>query len=190
MSTEHTYDWRGVPRPDINNPEVKRRAALKVLPEVLEWYGCDVRTEDGEKEEILKQLTKVVGLDGYEAASDLDREGWYPDAGLVNILEGVNIHSARDECVREWLEQNGVTPKLKVGDRVNLANAANRLGISRNERAKILASPEPVVGEVIGIRDGRYTLNVPALGHVRPDGIGVTGIVLDFEEVEKLEVVS
>lgn len=74
-------------RPTINDPEIIRAAAVKMLPDVRHWLGNDLSSD----EELLKDLCRaMVHSDGYKIARALD--DWEPDAYFVDIMDATICH--------------------------------------------------------------------------------------------------
>lgn len=65
-------------------------------------------------------IQDAIEFDGYKLAKELENDGWIPDAGLVDILEGVDsaIHGVVAEKTKLWVADNKITPMFKQGDTV------------------------------------------------------------------------
>lgn len=113
------YQPNPPPRPTRYDAAVKRAAAERMMPEIVEWLGKDWKEAD--REEYISDLIGIAHLwDGYEAAKELERgHHWAADAQLVEILDGATAAwVAENEAVKAWVETNQIKPALAVGDRV------------------------------------------------------------------------
>jgi len=162
------------PRPGRRDPAVLDTALALIWPEIVSW-GIDDDDEDC-KGSIRKGLDDYH-LDGYAFARSLERDGWDPDAALVEILEGASrhLHTAHDAAVKAWVAEHGwPCPRLPPGTRV---------------RAKV--GGRMVEGEVSAPEHGaerydqhaQYLLFCESEGHVRA-GLGSHGFIVDAESVE------
>jgi len=145
--------------------------AEKLADDVLSWLRGE-----STREQVVADLEKAIayGHDGYDIAKYLDQFcSWGVDSQLVEILD--NAFSVRsqlhDNAVQEWVLACSIKPALPVGAKVKVKNRAAKSNV--------------VDGEVVSINEkrGTYTVFIEALGHVRK-GMGTTGIILTFEEVE------
>jgi len=81
---------------------------------VAEWVEnyekWNDKLDDGEKADI-KKVFQYGHKDGYEAARELDYEGWAIDAQLVSHLDGFSTHSAKRAANNAWMVQNAEVMK-------------------------------------------------------------------------------
>lgn len=166
----------GTPRPKESDPEVMDIVLGRVFEQVVEWLGADYRP--AEDEEIKSQLREAIkhGWDGYGIARDLENYShWNCDSELVETLENVSWWrcDAQRTLEARWVTATGATPKLKVGDLVEV--------MDRGEHYQgIIAA--------VDHKQGKYTVRIPALGHVTEEvareKCGTTGILLPWEVAE------
>lgn len=157
------------PRPSRYDTALQRAAAEAIFSEFEEWLGSTL--DENDRERVVEVLARECGQDGYEIAQELEREGYQPDARLVEILDGLDTHAEHAKAVRVWLSETGVRPQLAIGAVVAIP-----------ARTK---EHEGVVGEIASIseRTGEYTVCCAPLGHVR-EGLGTKGLIFPWEEVE------
>ncbi|BDU76251.1 hypothetical protein [Mesoterricola sediminis] len=165
--------FKGKPRPDRDNEDIKRLVVEECMEDVLEWFNEE--KDEEEQEEIREQLLDVLDdfSDGYEMAKTLeDRHFWDANSSLVELLDGVSSHEVHGKAVLAWIRDNDVKPKLAVGAQVKVKKWSH--------------DKDTLDGEIIKIsEDGRYTVFIPSQGHVR-SGCGTHGQIFDWEEVEAL----
>jgi hypothetical protein len=168
-------------RPTRNDDEIVRKAAERLMPDVLEWLssnGDDVSNDEEERNNTLDQLVGAIkgsfDNDGYHLAKELDRDGWDPDSRLVEILDSADSF-LRDEVRKasiEWFKSEGITPH-PTGARVKSKQRGDSFG---------------KIGTIVSFQeDGRYTVNIPELGHKDPNdrkSTGTIGQILDHENLE------
>lgn len=151
-------------RPMVTDPDVIQAAIQKVLPEVVQW--CRLGEDLSPESEIADDLRKVVDLsdDGYGLCRNLEKyHHWTCDSELVAILDNLCVSSARGSMEIEWVKAYRVYPGHLPGAKVEW----------RGHPAEILGSNS----------DGKYTVNVPALGHVK-QGLGTHGEVVAWEIID------
>ena len=107
-----------VDRPTSKTPAVQEAAIEETLKQVIEWFGNDWQGQG--REEVKKQLAAALrwGQNGYQSARDLERDGWSPDAELVEILDGHDEHGPERAAVKAWVKETEPQPAFKVGDKV------------------------------------------------------------------------
>lgn len=183
------FNWKGAPRPTYAHDEVRRRAVLRILPDVMAWLrDRDSGNIRWTKEQTMRDLLESIDSDGYSFAKRLDRfYGWCPDAELVEILEGYFPQVAVEQCIREWIEQNGIQPKLTVGTMLKLTLEWQARHVHRN-------GPYPAndVGEIVDVghhNPGKYTIHIASRGDVK-EGQGCHGSLVAWEDAETLEVLG
>ena len=164
------------PRPTRRTPAVARAAALRLMPAVLKWSvssgGVD---DDEEREEITKQLTKLLDWrtndDGYQLAKELDHDGWSADSELVEILDDASMicRSELEKLEKAWIEEQAISEPpvdIKVRD-VN--NTSRGVGV--------------IVRHYPG---GKSSVAYEHLGHVK-SGVGTHGYILNWEDLETID---
>lgn len=112
-------------RPRRSSPEIKEMAARKLVAN--NWDGFESYINSGDtQEDVVQEIlsaTKYGAEDGYEIAKELDGNGWTPDSGLVDLLEGYCHHlwEAENEAQRAWASTvQGMPAELPKGTRVKL----------------------------------------------------------------------
>lgn len=155
------------PRPTRRDPEIIRKAAEKLAPEVQEWMGD---SNDLSLEEITEDIAKAIrwDTDGYKIARNLD--DYDPDAALVEILDGADsiIYTAHQKACEAWVEASGIQAP-QIGMKV--APAKEGQG----------------VGEVVSNHpNGQAVVCYAALGHVK-EGMGCRGFYVDWEKLKPFE---
>lgn len=160
-----------VNRPNEHDDAVCQIAAEKIWPRVKQWLGDDARDDEAE----IKALARAVRGegDGYKIARGLERDGWDPNAELVDILDnaGAAKYRACDELTKKWVAENEIKPAFAVGAQVKFKE--NRF------------SKTSQTGEVTKIEEDRamYWIFCAELGHVR-EGCGTHATILPYEHVE------
>ena len=164
-------------RPDFSTMN-KIPAIKEVAQQVNDWCNDETPAEDIERD--LSEIYEYrVYIDGFEAAKTLSDSYYYEaDSELVDILEHASSkfrNHLRNE-IKEWVAQNHIKPKYKVGDKVTVS-------------AKTLRSDKDMKGEVINVYadTAEYTICIPELGHTKGDGVGIKGRVLKFEDLHDLK---
>ncbi len=158
------------PRPKRSDPEVHAAAVDGMWPPVREWIEGRDRggpIDDDEAEQSKECLRSALEWEecGYKIAVVLERDGWDPDAELVEILSrwAAVLSDAHHDAVAEWVKANGIKCQFQVGAMVNVS----RLG----------------VGEVVRVNDDDATITVfyKSRGHVR-EGSGTRGHLVAYED--------
>lgn len=172
-------------RPTLDNFAVRAAAVYVRWMRIRDWLvddGTPASEVDDEKDRVVREIADALeyGETGYHVCRSLDRAGWSPDDGLVEIMG--DVLRARHDALRvieeEWVAANGIRPTHVVGDVVSIAKHPGRFDRSR------------VDGEVIEIDQarGRYLVFSAALGHVRKADAkncvsGSLGRFVAFEDV-------
>ena len=169
-------------RPTIHDPAVIKVAATKLLDDVLTWLNdggdtTDFNEDEEAKKDTLEQIEQAIvsaiSDDGYAIAKELDGDGWDPDTRLVEILDHTSGY-LREEVRRMsavWFEEQGL----------------ERIPNDTKVKSKQRGDTKGKIGTVTDFhKDGRYTVNFPELGHVKPGTPGVNGTILDHENLEKV----
>lgn len=150
-------------RPTLDDFAVRVAAVRARWARVRNWLlgdGTPKSEVDDESDRVVREIADALeyGETGYHVCRSLDRAGWSPDDGLVEIMGDV-LH-ARHEVLcaieEEWVATNDIRPAHAVGDVVSIAKHPGRFDRSR------------VDGEVIEVDQarGRYLVFSAALGHV------------------------
>lgn len=151
-------------RPTRYDPSIKRQAAERLLPEIIQWLGKDWRETD--REDYLADLVRVITIyDGYEAARTLERDcHWQPDFELVEILDGARaVTIAEDIAIKAWVEANRIAPLFAIGDQVSTKHGAGKIVAIDAERAA-------------------YVVQTAEFLASHPKSKRADGIVINFEE--------
>ena len=175
-------------RPTEKDPRVAQALVPLMLPRVTEWClssGDESAKDPANQAEIGEQLEEAFGAtdcDGYALAKYLnDRFYWDPDVDLVDILDSAGHRQG--EVLRQltdaWIRETGLQPKHTVGDQVKIQYASRGMGSAGRKPAEYVGTIWQVYRDV-----GKYTVNVPGLGHAKPGAQGVQGLLLTWEEVD------
>jgi len=169
-------------RPKLHDIEVRQVVAEKLFPLLVRWLNSNGDATDyaepDNKEELEKQIHGLLhgnslSDDGYRLARWMEKDGWDPDTELVDILDhvpGYAREALRQASIKWWTAQNH--PQYKDGVRVKVLDAC------RNDA-------KGHIGIICGSHaDGKYTVNIPEMGHVQPGKSGMTGIILEHELLE------
>lgn len=151
-------------RPTERDPEVIELAVQKILPEVVRW--CRNGGDNFAEDDIAKDLRAEIGghWDGYEFCKELERSHhWDCDRDLVDILDNADLGGALREMEKKWVVAYQVYPGKKIGDAVKW----------EGHHAEI-TEVHP---------DGKYTVCIPALGHVK-SGMGTHGRIVAWERID------
>jgi hypothetical protein len=156
------------------------------------------RLSDTVKPKILKQLADLLGSwheslrdhevceyvynnymyehNGFEIAKALDDKFYVsPDASLVEILEEVWYlgYRAIEEAQAYWILSEQIDPKYNINDQVKVKKD------NKIYNATIRS---------VDNKTGKYTVNIPDLGHVPEGQLGTQGIVLNWEDIDNLDI--
>lgn len=172
-------------RPTLDDFAVRAAAVRARWARVRDWLlGDDTPPSeiDDNGDRVVREIADALeyGETGYHVCRSLDRAGWSPDDGLVEIMGDV-LH-ARHEVLcaieEEWVAANDIRPAHAVGDVVSIVKHPGRFDRSR------------VDGEIIEVDQarGRYLVFSAALGHVRKEDAkncarGSLGRFVAFEDV-------
>lgn len=172
-------------RPTLDDFAVRAAAVYVRWARVNDWLvdgGTPAAEVDDEKDRVVSEIVDALehSETGYHVCRSLDRAGWSPDDGLVEIMG--DVLRARHDVLRVieegWVAANDIRPAYAVGDVVSIAKHPGRFDHSR------------VDGEVIAIDHarGRYLVFSAALGHVRKEDAkncasGSLGRFVAFEDV-------
>jgi hypothetical protein len=108
-------EFVGRPRPRQSDPRVIEAAAKALAPAVVCWLG-----DDSDPDDIAADIAKAARYhsDGYELAKELERDGYDPDAELVDILGGLDTYRPHQAMLKQWVQANAIAPQFAAGDRV------------------------------------------------------------------------
>jgi hypothetical protein len=124
-------------RPSRYAEAIKREAARAILPEIKNW----LRNNTADDDELVADLVRCADSDSYAFAKRLDDQGWYPDAELVEILEGFDTYGAHNRAVLAWVAAEKITVPFAVGDLVTLRGQTAKVVAIRANTAEIVAQP-------------------------------------------------
>ncbi|MCB2191710.1 MAG: hypothetical protein KQI62_09095 [Deltaproteobacteria bacterium] len=155
-------------RPKHYTPEMYDTAAAKVARSIVDAYG----ERYGDEADLATGIRKVIPgnhRDGYQMARALDDEFAClidPDRDLVEALDNASheLYMAHKAAVRAWVAEQGIRPKLALGDKV-------RVTLEGTTWEGIIGEVDPELAE--------YVVSRPAKGE--PVG---SGRVLPCEQVE------
>lgn len=169
-------------RPKISDQEIADAINEKLFSQLVVWLegnGDNTDYKDDEnKAELKKQINGMLRSchvldDGYRLARYMEQDGWDPDAQLVEILDHVQTYARtalRELSTAWWARQNFSRHASGTKVRVLLE--------CRNDA-------KGHVGTITDFHhDGKYTVNIPEIGHVQPGRSGTTGIILEHELLE------
>ncbi len=166
-------------RPTMYDKNVIELVCQEIMPKIIDWLKQSGESDEhieNEREFIKADVIEALEychLGGYSSAQCLDRKGWMPDAGLVEIFDDaiVDFTDAIKDLTREWVKLNGVTTTLNVGDIVTFKSPQK--------------SSEHVTGEItkIFVDEARCLVYSEQLGHVKT-GPGSYGVYLPYEQLQ------
>lgn len=107
-----------IKRPSPYSKENIARAAKKHSVELAQQWS-DWTAEEWE-ESLIRHYRPH--LNGYELAKEMERDGYSPDAEMVNELDTFDhyVSSCGREAEKEWVKLVGFNPEFSVGDDVDL----------------------------------------------------------------------
>lgn len=157
-------------RPKEHETEIRIAAVKTLLPEIQRWLG-----DEYEEDEVILDLLSACQAhrDGYEITKYLDNHRhWTCDGELVEILDGFGsaLSEAHQHAVEAWLPESGLKPAFSEGQEVQFEG-----------RQAFIAR--------VDLKQGRYTVRVPALGHVE-SGVGTHGNIVDWEVLDAAQLVK
>jgi len=162
-------------RPSIDDNEVAEAASHDIAKEVYYWQNHTRKiTDEKQLEEIRLDVLHILDycMDGYDMAKAMEDRFYEADSQLVEIMEDATHTMYHYHCkrVEQWVIDNNIQPKLKVGEVVHIAPSKGK---------------PTTDGEIFSINTKQATYGVcfPKLGHVKSD-IGTHGLVLAYAYVE------
>jgi hypothetical protein len=114
-------------RPDYFSHEVVKEVTrliaigLRTLPD-FESAGEEL------EQDVLEAITHCHSYDAFHICRYLDSIGWICDFQLVDIIHCYGterLASVMNKIARQWVEENNLTPKFKVDDKVSFVKALN-----------------------------------------------------------------
>lgn len=166
-----------LPRPAQWSDEVVRAAAERLAPRVQEWAEEVSGALPGIIADLMEVLRSYHPLDGYMLAQMMEDRGYHADAELVIILDDADMamRDAHRNAVAEWVKLYGIQTGYAVGDQVRFRYYRTTAG-------------EKVTGTVYEIdeKHARLSVKCPSLGHVEAGKIGTQGVIIDFEDAERV----
>lgn len=166
-----------LPRPSRWSDEVVRAAAERLAPRVQEWAKEVREALPGITADLVEVLRSYHPLDGYNLARMMEDREYQADAELVIILDDADMamHDAHRNAVAEWVKLYGIQTGYAIGDQVRFRYYRTTAG-------------EKVTGTVYEIdeKHARLSVRCPSLGHVEAGKIGTRGVIIDFEDAERV----
>lgn len=155
------------PRPKIDHPAVRKLVLDVLVSEVMKWAW-----DSNQEQEMRKDLNAVLNRgheDGFKSARYLEQHcHWVGcDMALVKILDEIDTYlfMAIQTLTKAWVQLSGVTPKYSEGQVVTHKGNQATITDVKHETAE-------------------YVLNIPALGHVHPGTVGITGTFVPWEDID------
>ncbi len=158
------------PRPE--KKDCRQAAAEALADDVVAW----LEETDGKqnRDNVVRDLLAVSAYDwcdGFQFASELQRQGWSPDAQLVEILASAAslLWHAHDRATEAWVKEHQV-----------------RLNLEKDTMDEAEVGDERKLGRIIDLeaKRGCYIVNVP--GDMPENG----GYVVAGEKVWPLDSVA
>lgn len=125
---ETLFDCGSPPRPRYDCVEVIEKMLDTLVPDVLQWMRSgeehDVTYGEDYINDIRNDLREVINdhyHDGYEIVDQLRHTyDWVVDSDLIDIMDNVSsmMFDIHDDVVSLWVLNNGIKPKLQVGQSV------------------------------------------------------------------------
>ena len=169
MRAKNTLFGEAVRKRPGRYDEATMALAVDLLLHRLRDSGLDGLRELEDSEQVREDLEDALRAswaeDGYEMGRCLEHSGWTVDAQLVEILDGGALDDATRQRVAEWVESEGIEPALTLG-------------------AAVTYEGHPATIVRIDAKVAQYTVNVPAMEHVRPGDLGTCGVIVPFEMLE------
>lgn len=167
----------GTERPHYGEPSLLHAVARKVLDAMPVGTASQGNEEDAIADIEAALRSEATGFDEYRMTRYLDDRGWMCDSTIVDafsIVKGEMSQAVRNATAL-WVKQHHVKPRLDIGASVKvLAWEANQGELEYE-------------GEVVSIdaEQAKYTVMIPALGHVRT-GCGTHGLIVPFEKLHEV----
>jgi len=159
--------WQGT----VINAVVK-----EILPKVIIWVNDPSVHPNEIGLELREAIEDGCDNDGYDISRNLEKNsGWGSDSELVEILDDVAwIQNQQHKAlVAKWVEDENIKPLYKVKDKVL-------------HRGRLIEKDYQAVISAVDTTHAKYTLFIEELGHVMK-GMGVQGVIVNFEDVKPLE---
>lgn len=148
----------------------------KVIMAALKKYEKEIAAHNLDEQTLVASYRPFC--DGFEWAKELEsRFGYQGSMSLVEFLDGLSsaIFWQRDKAVKRWVKEQGIKPKLSVGDKFSFTDPYEFEGVEM---------------EVVGISAEVACYLVQSEGHERYPLGGTTRRLLTFEEVECLPLIK
>jgi hypothetical protein len=110
----------------------------KITKELVAAAVAEIATETGIPAETIAAAYSRY-MDGYQLARELERYHWIDDLTMAEVdaldRAGFAVDRAQQKAEEEWVIQNNIQPKLKVGDVIDKGVIS---GISERSPARYL----------------------------------------------------
>lgn len=157
-----------IKRPKVDDEEV--------IVAALKMHEKEIAAHDLDEQILIASYHPFC--DGFEWVKELEsRFGYSGSMSLAEFLDGLSsaIYWQRDKAVKRWVKEQGIKPKLSVGDKFNFIEPYEFEG---------------AVMEIVGIAAEVACYAVQSKGHERYPLGGTTRRLLTFEEVECLPLIK
>lgn len=136
-------------RPTKRNAEIVSAVAKEISPRVAGWLNENEEAAPeinaGQiEQDIADALNESVDWDGYYLAQRLEENGYIPDFGLCEILEGCSgeLHDIERAVVKKWVEENKITVPFTMGQRVKYSSYEGEVTRIDHECATVTVTTE------------------------------------------------
>lgn len=159
-------------RPKSLNDSIKPKVLNKIADLVGDWH------ESLRDKEVCEYIYDyhMSTHNGFEIAKALDDKFYInPDSSLVELLDEIWYigYEAIETLQKEWISVEQIDPLHSVGDQVKV-NQKNNIYSGTITRIDFLV--------------GKYTINIPDLGHVPQGQMGTQGIILNWEDIDNINL--
>jgi hypothetical protein len=154
-------------RPNRNDAAVKAAAAEALAVKVNEY----LHQREWDQKEIAEQLLPYITEDdGCKFAIHLKGDGWDPDMGLAEVLDGDHLGDAHRQAVTQWAIGYQIYPRYAVGDLASYRDVFSKTYVH---------------GKIVAIDKFRAQyLVASAPDHVPAGEVGTQGVLVDFEDID------
>ncbi len=159
-------DFRALPpRPNEKDQAILELAATRALKRLQQIYPNESFARD--TVDLLIKTLKGYHADGYDRAKDWEREGWSPDATLVEFLSDLDAYRETRDAIKEWVAAHDIKCPFPL-----------------NAKVRIATGGKEITGEITAIHaeGANVTVFCESLGHVR-EGVGTRGLIIDYEDL-------
>lgn len=166
-------------RPHRYDEKVLELTLDSLMPKIVKYLQEEDTTIVEDKdyvEQLRRSLSRAIEHedDCYQICKNLDYDSWVIDKGLRDVIDDVDRlrDAAYDVVIKNWIDENSITPKKSVGDVVKF----------KEQRSSKLTS-----GEItqIDLKRAKYLIYSQELGHVKK-GCGTYGTFIPYEDIEDL----